>query len=763
MLGRQATAQCSEAAQKTYLRQGYTTYHSLDAFPAKPRRCEVRQALLEELQHCATVLFGFLALKQPQGEAECSAPQWQIVFSTCNSSHRRHGFSLFKHNEAEDKLVELLRGLGLCKPRPRVEAFASVAAQIQLIQALFATVDRQGGKGSELLLWSVDQIRAGQLVLQGYRADFYCWYTYKGAGVERTVPVSSTQLAEYCTRSLMSLEGLHEQRDKFDLLQEFLEKVRAIVANDTGLAATATQLCKVGHPRFRQDVEIPMQSNLAVEAHMQLEALGTWRQEVYHTLDGAPLLGLVPQGQMHAWLAQAYTEGLTEEMLQSMAEGLSAWSHCSSEGFESKLRMLGIWLGQPLEASAALAALRVCCEDLVVEPGPGTAPGLGRVQVPAKDSEDALKKVAHLFLASEGGPKRLPRPSEVLFCDDRVPEAEVGAFLRRSQKFPQLLFALVEPNRLPPEGKKQIAEWLASEDLEARSSSIGVILTAPWYIPCSAQVREIQVRPNQAVQIWREQCPVEVLLYHSEPPKGTGPSSGKSTYIRHSCKQNDEEIVSCILHEGFQLSDFIAESRRRLLECGMAGRRIAVHVDVTAYSDWQATSAFLRNLLLCQVLYDPASGQMASLPDGTRIHVEVGAVVGKRDLHSLKPYATEATMQARFPQQHESGMQLTLSLLYPSLEIVGKDASGEVTGFPLQEAERHYLSKLHGQHNQQVHAHITCDSCGAAPVRGACYTCQVRLVQSAFYPRKIRNATQPSGVPRLRLVLRLLRQQLPSA
>ena len=170
----------------------------------------------------------------------------------------------------QEALVQLLRGLGLRKPRPRVESFTSVASQIQLIRALFANVDRQGGQGSELLLWSVNQILAGQLVLQGYKADFHCWYTYRGAGVERTVKVSSTSLTEYSTRSLMSLEGLKDQPDKVGLLQTFLEQVRAIIANDTGLVATAAAHYKIGHPKFRQDVTISLGSSLASAAQSQL-------------------------------------------------------------------------------------------------------------------------------------------------------------------------------------------------------------------------------------------------------------------------------------------------------------------------------------------------------------------------------------------------------------------------------------------------------------------------------------------------------------
>ena len=661
---------------------------------------KVRQALLEELQHCATVLSGFLAARKPESEPVSS-----------------------------NMLVELLRGLSQCRPRPRMESFATVAAQIKLISSLFADVGRHGGQGSKLLLWSVDQILTGHLVLQGYCEEFYCRYSYRVAGEERAVTVSSTNLKEYSTRSLMSLEGLKEQRDKFDLLQAFLEKVREIVANDTGLVATAAQLHKAGHPKFRRDVEISMAANLAMEAQAQLETLGSWKEEVRSTLEAAPLLGLVPQSQLHAWLAQVHTDGLTPEVLGSMVEGLSIWTLGTSEGFDMKLLNSSIPFSQALDASASLAALCVCCEDLEVALpgalGQVPRPGPGRFKVQAKDSDDALKKCAHLFLAMEGGPNRLPRPSEVLFCDDRVSVDEVQAFLWRSQRFPQLLFVLVEPNRLPAEGKKRIAEWLASEDVGERNSSLGMILTSSWYIPASARVREMQVRPDQAVQIWQDQCPAEVLIYRTE--QGTGPSSGKSTYIRHRCELNNEELVSCMLHEGFQLSQFIAESRRQILECCLAGRRIALHVEVNAYSDWELSNAFLRHLLLCQVLFDPASGQMASLPDGTRIHVEIGAIAGKRDLHSLRQYATEETMQARFPQEHKDGIQLTLSLLYPILEIVGRDVSFEVSGFPLQRGELHYLPNPHDLLEEQVHARVVCSSCGAMPVRGACYTCQVCL------------------------------------
>ena len=42
-----------------------------------------------------------------------------------------------------------------------------------------------------------------------------------------------------------------------------------------------------------------------------------------------------------------------------------------------------------------------------------------------EDDDRVLQTVLQLFL--QQGPKRLPRPSEVLFCDDKVPLAEVQA------------------------------------------------------------------------------------------------------------------------------------------------------------------------------------------------------------------------------------------------------------------------------------------------------------------------------------------------
>jgi len=47
--------------------------------------------------------------------------------------------------------------------------------------------------------------------------------------------------------------------------------------------------------------------------------------------------------------------------------------------------------------------------------------------VQVDSDERVLQTVLQLFLVHPAGPKRLPRPSEVLFCDDKVPLAEVQA------------------------------------------------------------------------------------------------------------------------------------------------------------------------------------------------------------------------------------------------------------------------------------------------------------------------------------------------
>ena len=56
------------------------------------------------------------------------------------------------------------------------------------------------------------------------------------------------------------------------------------------------------------------------------------REEILATLEAAPLLGLVPRGQLHAWLASLQETGMTEEMVHLLEEGLSvAWVRCSAE------------------------------------------------------------------------------------------------------------------------------------------------------------------------------------------------------------------------------------------------------------------------------------------------------------------------------------------------------------------------------------------------------------------------------------------------
>ena len=67
-------------------------------------------------------------------------------------------------------------------------------------------------------------------------------------------------------------------------------------------------------------------------------------------------------------------------------------------------------------------------DHLVLKKSPDT-PGF-LVQVDS--DERVLQTVLQLFLVHPAGPKRLPRPSEVLFCDDKVPLAEVQAELKKS-------------------------------------------------------------------------------------------------------------------------------------------------------------------------------------------------------------------------------------------------------------------------------------------------------------------------------------------
>ena len=48
---------------------------------------------------------------------------------------------------------------------------------------------------------------------------------------------------------------------------------------------------------------------------------------------------------------------------------------------------------------------------------------------------------------------------------------------------------------------------------------------------------------------------------------------------------------------------------------------------------------------------------------------KVGSLAGKRDVHSLRAYATEESLQAKFPRK--GAHELDLILLYPILDLLG--------------------------------------------------------------------------------------------
>lgn len=63
------------------------------------------------------------------------------------------------------------------------------------------------------------------------------------------------------------------------------------------------------------------------------------------TLEAAPLLGLVPRGQLHAWLASLQETGMTEEMVHLLEEGLSvAWRRRSGVRFNMIQQFLDVKL-----------------------------------------------------------------------------------------------------------------------------------------------------------------------------------------------------------------------------------------------------------------------------------------------------------------------------------------------------------------------------------------------------------------------------------
>ena len=279
---------------------------------------------------------------------------------------------------------------------------------------------------------------------------------------------------------------------------------------------------------------------------------------------------------------------------------------------------------------------------------------------------------------------------------------------------------LVEPSSLPPEGKKHVADWLCKSQADC---SVAVILTTPWHIPASAQVQPLQLaRDGQLRQLW-QQSSAEVWLYQgAEAPLGAGPSSGKSSCIQHECQAFNMDMISCILHEGFQAGPFVEEAAKEIRKSAEAGQRNALHIDLSAYSDFHVTKTFLRHLLLCQVLHDPDSGQMVHLPPDVCIYVEVGRKAGKRDLHASRPYATEELLQVKFPKIPTN--QQSLNLLYPILRLVGQDATFKVNQAPLQCGERRFAALLQLEGEEETHWSVTCDRCQAHPVCGACYHCQ---------------------------------------
>ncbi|OLQ10741.1 hypothetical protein AK812_SmicGene5514 [Symbiodinium microadriaticum] len=570
------------------------------------------QALLEELRHCAGVLHGFLALDRPPvSEA------------------------------ASEQFVLLLRSLS---QRPgRVAAFDTVAENMQLLGALF---DSAAGTGGQLLLFSLQKILGGQLVIDGYSETFCC--TYRGSSGEDVV-VSATSLSEYSIRSLMSLEGREEQSDEARCLNDYLQKMEAIVSLE-GLVATALKLHQAGHPGFRKAVSIPMQDNLPAISKRQLQLLEGWKTEISKTLLSAPILGLVPPGLLHLWLCEMQQS--FGSILNSVLDGLQLWNTtCTEEHILRALDAAGIPLDEGLDAEKALLALRTSCDGLRAQVQRRAKGGRVLIQAEALTEEAVLLLVAHLFLRWEGGPNRLPRQSEVLFCSSSVPLGEVEAFLWRAKTFPELLFVLVEPNHLPLDGKKHVAEWLAGAD---DGSAVAVILTASWHIPSSSHVQQLRLSADRSVVTkWREQCQLEVLLYNAaEPPLGAGVASGKSALIRQACAAQGLAVVGCALHEAFQLEQLVKEVRKKLED----NHQIALHIDLSAYSDVDSANRLLRHLLMCQVLYDPLSGQMVALKPGTQAveHLE-------RGLNQVRKHyveETQKTMTFKYSNKNKKWMDV---------------------------------------------------------------------------------------------------------
>ena len=279
---------------------------------------------------------------------------------------------------------------------------------------------------------------------------------------------------------------------------------------------------------------------------------------------------------------------------------------------------------------------------------------------------------------------------------------------------------LVEPSGLPPEGKKLVADWLCKVASSGVVFSLVVILTSPWHIPATAQAQPLSLRKDAEVQRRWRQHSAEVLLYHgAERPWGAGPSSGKSTFIQQLCEVYETDMVQCLLHEGFQPKSFLSAASDKMRNSIFAGRQVAFHIDLNAYSDFHLANTFLRNLLLCQVLYDASTGQMVPFPLQTTLHIEIGALAGKRDLHSLKSYATVELLQSKFPEV--PAHRLSLKMMYPILDILGEDSTNQVNNAQLQIGEKRFQEML--PEMEEVHHGMRCQICAQSPIHGACFHC----------------------------------------
>lgn len=138
-------------------------------------------------------------------------------------------------------------------------------------------------------------------------------------------------------------------------------RMRAIVSPE-GLVATAGELHRAGHPEFRGPKKVPM-ADLEDTAREQLECLKSWREQVLRALEAAPILGLVPRGQLHAWLAELGLLGVTKEFKEQVRQGLECWLRCDMEIFEEKMVRAGL----PPQKKLSAAPRQWCQGRLVVQ------------------------------------------------------------------------------------------------------------------------------------------------------------------------------------------------------------------------------------------------------------------------------------------------------------------------------------------------------------------------------------------------------------